>query len=163
MESMMAADSFRKDERLSFLGIDAATAERLRQARALLVPQLDGIIAEFYHGLRSWPELWRLIGGDKRMEQLKAAQKEHWSTLLEGRFDDRYFEAAQRVGQAHARIGLEPRWFIGSYARILHRLHGVLIAALRRKPDDLRVTLEAMDKAVMLDMDPLASGMNFAW
>ena len=39
--------------------------------------------------------------------------------IVSGDFDDRYVEHARAVGLAHARVGLEPRWYIGGYSLVL--------------------------------------------
>jgi methyl-accepting chemotaxis protein len=35
---------------------------------------------------------------------------------IQGDFDDAFMKGVMAVGHAHARIGLEPRWYIGGYA-----------------------------------------------
>jgi hypothetical protein len=41
------------------------------------------------------------------------------STLFGGNFNSSYFDRTLQIGKAHARIGLDPHWYIGGYAKML--------------------------------------------
>ncbi|MCK9912630.1 protoglobin domain-containing protein, partial [Microbacteriaceae bacterium K1510] len=65
------------------------------------------------------------------------------------------------IGRAHARLGLEPRWYIGGYALITERLvHAViaekwpnLLGLGKANAESTAETIATLVKAVMLDMD----------
>ncbi|MBL8837583.1 MAG: chemotaxis protein, partial [Alphaproteobacteria bacterium] len=86
------------------------------------------------------------------IERLKRSQAAHWDSLFSGRFDEAYFERATTVGQVHARIGLEPRWYIGGYCRVLQNLVRSLVARHGAKPA-LAEDINALLRASMLDLD----------
>src|SRR3546814_9068596 len=69
------------------------------------------------------------------MDRVAAKQTAHWTQLFSGPPNERYFQAAEAVGQVHARAGLEPSWYIGGYALMLEQLirkvmSGAVIARL---------------------------------
>ncbi|NBB82786.1 MAG: chemotaxis protein, partial [Alphaproteobacteria bacterium] len=141
-------------QRLAFLDLSDAQRARLRRFWDILEPQLDGILEAFYSAIAREPEVWRMMeGDDAKVARLKKAQAEHWRTLFGARFDDAYFREIRRIGHAHSRIGLEPRWYLAGYTRVLAHLHAVAVDALRRKPDELKHTIAAIDTAVMLDAE----------
>lgn len=49
--------------------------------------------------------------------------------IADAEFDERYIDGISKVGKVHARLGLEPRWYIGGYALIIEQLIGSVIAA----------------------------------
>jgi methyl-accepting chemotaxis protein len=149
----VAQEPFDKTERLGFVGLDDAACERLRQCKPKLMAALPEILDDFYRNLRRWPGVWQLIGTDEKERRQKTAQLRHWDRLFQGRFTDDYFCSTRRVGSAHAQIGLEPRWFAGGYALILSRLAGVLTAESKRKPERLQADLDAVIRAIMLDVE----------
>jgi methyl-accepting chemotaxis protein len=56
------------------------------------------------------------------MNMAKNKQVEHWSIILRGDFSQEYVTSVRRIGQTHARIGLEPRWYIAGYSFIMERV-----------------------------------------
>lgn len=46
----------------------------------------------------------------------------HWVNISDGNFNDEYVGKVRTIGTIHARIGLEPQWYIGGYAIILDHL-----------------------------------------
>ena len=82
--------------------------------------------------------------------------------IAEGQFSDDYVRAVRTIGQTHARIGLEPRWYIGGYAVVMRpsgprgdRLdlaQGLACRQGRFKPGLARPSRSLM-KAILLDMD----------
>jgi hypothetical protein len=64
-------------------------------------------------------------------EWLRQAQRSHWERLFAGRFDEGYATGVRRIGAAHARIGLDPRWYMGGYALALQEIGRILGEARR--------------------------------
>ncbi len=68
-----------------------------------------------------------------------------------------------RVGLTHARIGLEPRWYIGGYGIIMDHLIRRLVAEhwpsqlafLNRgaDPEDVGALIATLSKTILLDID----------
>ncbi|MGE4527288.1 MAG: protoglobin domain-containing protein [Rhodospirillaceae bacterium] len=142
-----------RDVRLKFMRIDSRTVAALREAWPLVRPRLRAILDEFYDHLQRFPALAPLLAGDGKIEMLKSAQTGHWERLFKGDFDDAYMKQVMAVGQAHARIGLEPRWYIGGYTLVLNRLIAEIDRAYKRRAEKRGELRDAVTKAVFLDMD----------
>jgi methyl-accepting chemotaxis protein len=56
------------------------------------------------------------------MDSARDKQLQHWIGLFSGRVDQRYVSRAENIGHVHARIGLEPTWYIGGYATVLEQI-----------------------------------------
>jgi len=147
----MATNDIR--ERLEFLKIDQETRATLREFRPLLERNLPAILGRFYDWVGPHPKLHPLFDGQSSLERARAAQAAHWRATFEGHFDDAYVERARRIGQAHERTGLEPRWYVGGYALVMQELMAVAVAEYRRKPEKLVACMKAITKAVFLDME----------
>ncbi|MEQ9121673.1 MAG: globin-coupled sensor protein, partial [Alphaproteobacteria bacterium] len=139
-----------RDKRLAFLQIGEADRIELAKVWRELEPSMPELLDAFYKHLRQIPALADLIGS--KVDTLKSAQHRHWARLFTSGFDEDYMRAAWAIGQAHNRIGLEPRWYIGAYAFILNRMVA-LIAAKRRRGRDVAAATAAVNKALFLDMD----------
>ena len=100
---------------------------------------------------------------EAHIARAKDAQIGHWRSIASGKFDAQYYANVRRIGEAHARIGLEPRWYIGGYALIAKSLVAATIEehwpksliSRRRKGMEkaLGKSLGALMKAIFLDMD----------
>lgn len=140
-------------ERTAFLGLDRDACDLLADFWPTLEPELPSMLKDFYDHLQANPETAALLTGSGKIDRLKAAQCEHWKVVFTGRFDEAYFERVRRIGKAHERVGLSPRWYLGGYALLLGRIHDVAIRRSSRKPAELARLVSAIDRAVMLDSE----------
>jgi methyl-accepting chemotaxis protein len=143
------------EHRLVFLTLGPAERSRLREAAAILNPRLDVVLDAFYEHLQKTPETAAMLRehGKRGIDWLKAAQKRHWERLFSANFDADYAAGVRRVGAAHARIGLDPRWYLGGYCLALREMGRTIATRHRfnaRKAADLMAPVTA---AVFLDMD----------
>ncbi len=139
--------------RLKFIGMTAEHGQALRAIWPELEKVLDPLLDKFYSHLVRFNELERLLGsGDgAKIDRLKAAQKAHWARLFKGTFEPEYFARAVAIGEAHQRVGLQPRWYVGGYAIVLGDILALVGRKAKRK--QVAITQEAVSKAVMLDME----------
>jgi methyl-accepting chemotaxis protein len=149
---MMSLDSNR-DERLRFLEVDNATRAALAEFRPILEQNIQTVLGKFYGHIGRYPDLMAMFGGEAGITRARTAQADHWLAMFKGSFDDAYVERARRIGRAHERIGLKPQWYIGGYAFAMQELMALAVARYRRKPDALVACLQAIVKALLLDMD----------
>lgn len=140
-----------RDVRLRFMRITEETGALLREFWKIAEPELPRILQGFYEHVASVPQLAKLIGDD--IPRLKVAQGMHWGRLFNGRFDDDYMQGVRTIGLVHNRIGLEPRWYIGGYNYVLRELIVLAVRGNRWRPHRLAALLNAINAAVMLDMD----------
>ncbi|MHB1103784.1 MAG: methyl-accepting chemotaxis protein [Devosia sp.] len=162
------------DERLDFVGLDTQSLARIATLKPLIDKHMQRALERFYAKIATIPAILRHFSGRQHIEHAKARQTTHWSAIASGRLDENYFQSANVVGNVHARIGLEPQWYIGGYALLLQTLvEGVLrdflaekfsgsILGVRKKysskqilteVDAISTALTAMLKAVMIDID----------
>jgi Methyl-accepting chemotaxis protein len=77
------------------------------------------ILDRFYDAVRADPSKARFFPSPQVMNHARQKQLDHWISLFSGTVDKAYLERAEKIGQTHARIGLEPEFYIGAYANIL--------------------------------------------
>jgi methyl-accepting chemotaxis protein len=150
-------------DRLSFIQLDSKRCESIRSVKSIVDRELPVALDLFYETIRKTPETRKFFMNDSHMVAAKAAQVGHWASISNANFDARYVANVRKVGQTHARIGLEPRWYIGGYAIVVEHLIKSIVAemwpngfSLGRKKngyEDVGECLAALVKAMMLDMD----------
>lgn len=140
-------------EQLRLFDLGPADSERLRALRPTTERAIDGIVADFYVHLRSFPDMVAVLDAEPgRQERLMALQKRYVLSLLDGVFDDDYFTQRLQVGNAHQELHIRPEWYIGAFSQLLR-----LVLRANAVDADPAVgaalpTLEALAKAVFLDM-----------
>ena len=147
------------DQRTTFMGL-GAPSEAYRSVGDVLRDALPDALTAFYVRVRATPEMRRFFRDEGHISTASAAQQAHWNAIIEGRTDDGYGISVRKIGQVHARIGLEPRWYIGGYSVLLaHLIERVTNRPRKwgvRAADHDRTTGEAiaeLTQRVMLDMD----------
>ena len=138
--------------RLAFLDFGADDALRLAELRTFAHANVDGIVDDFYHHLLAFEETRRLLDSDEQIARLKTLQRAYFLRMLEGDFGRDYFESRLRVGAAHARIDLQPEWYLGTYFLYVRLLTARLRENYQHDPDQLLALLGSFFKVVFLDM-----------
>lgn len=102
---------------------------------------LDGIqqhagdaLDTLYAKIARDPSLSALFGGPDNVRHARDKQLEHWSRLFSTGIDDAFVTSAERIGNVHARTGLDPVWYIGGYALMIDGvIQGMMAQSARRR------------------------------
>ncbi|KAA5801681.1 chemotaxis protein [Alkalicaulis satelles] len=150
------------DKRFEFLGFSDDDRHRLRRLKPLVEGALPAVLDGFYAEIARHDAVNSMFRDDAMRRHARDKQLEHWMKICEARFDDVYLQSVKRIGQAHARLGLQPQWYFGGYAKIVGGLVSAItrghmaragIFGARKAGDELALDLDAVTKAAMLDMD----------
>ncbi len=150
------------DDRLRFMKLDQKGQAHLASLKPVVMKEMAGALDGFYDQVRATPETKAFFKNDDHIASAQRRQLGHWDKISSGQFDEDYAKAVTTVGEVHARIGLEPSWYIGGYALVLETLIGKVLEARwpkggfgARGPDVKTVAAEvgALAKATFLDMD----------
>jgi PAS domain S-box-containing protein len=99
-----------------FLQFDDAEDAALRAAGgALLAGDRDEFVEAFYRHLMGFDEPRRILSDPGRVEHLKRSLAAYLDSLFTSELSDAYMAERTRIGQAHLRAGLLPRWYLGAY------------------------------------------------
>ncbi len=150
----------RTKKRLGPVSLDEKTRTTLKAFRPILESHLGKIVSDFRDYVISWPECRALLENESGMTCLQRTQGRHWLSLFAGDLDDSYFAQASRIGQAHERVGLEPRWYMGAYCHVMNKIVQLAVDTYREEPAHLAETVRAINRVVELDMEFAISVYN---
>ena len=147
--------------RLEFMDFDARSRDLLKDLKPLISATMEPALNGFYDKIRKTPELSKMFKDENAIAGAKGRQVSHWDALATGEFNEDYAKAVHAVGSAHARVGIEPRWYIGGYALLTDALvravitdqSSTMMKRMRSNPEHLADMIAALMKAVFLDMD----------
>ncbi len=144
-------------DRLDFIGMGPAEMARLRKQDKSIEHAMDRALSDFYVKVRQTPDLHKHFPTDDSTRSARKRQHDHWRRIMTAEFDEGYQKSITRIGDVHAAIGLDPRWYIGGYANVLHTLIEETVGrrrtftsgARRNLADDLSVLV----RAALLDIE----------
>jgi signal transduction histidine kinase len=147
-----AVEADERRDRLEFLGVSPADSENLRALRTLFADYSREFVERFYQHLLSTPKTAALLQDPEQLEHLKRLQASYFLELLEGTFDDAYFESRLRVGLAHQRVGLDPVWYLGAYNQYIQLTFPLFARAFGQNLDKALPHLLSLVKVIFLDI-----------
>ncbi|WP_304167644.1 methyl-accepting chemotaxis protein [Phenylobacterium aquaticum] len=148
-------------QRLDFIGLGRAEQDRLRKLKPLVNAAVGPALDVFYGKVRTAPEMRAMFRDESHISHAKQKQADHWQTITAGEYGPAYVKGVRAIGSTHARLGLEPRWYIGGYARVTEQfIHAVVedrwpkrLMGGRTGAKAAAEDLSVLVKAAMLDMD----------
>ncbi|SIQ94539.1 methyl-accepting chemotaxis protein [Rhizobium sp. RU35A] len=146
-------------ERLDFVGLDEAQRRVLAEMRPMLAGAIGPALDVFYEKAARHPHTAAFFRNPAHVAHAKGRQVQHWDGIASGRYDEAYVDAVSTVGRTHARLGLEPRWYIGGYAMIMEGIIKAVIGSqlkglfVEKKAKAVEQQLCTVVKAALLDMD----------
>ena len=123
----------------------------LASMRPFAEKHMDDFVEELYVLILGHPETKKIFPNDAVVRRVQAVQKQYFLGLFSGRCDLAYVADRLRIGIAHERVGVPPKWYIGTYGRYLRQL---LARLVRDVPDATKVhaVLASATKLIAFDM-----------
>ena len=148
--------------RIAFMKIKEQERELLRELKPVIAREFPATLDGFYEHLKGWPEIYGMFGGDAGVKHARDKQLEHWMKIADAKFDDEYTRSVTAIGDAHARLKLQPQWYFGAYNFLMMGLIEAVLNNQRkmgspmnwkRHAEAARQRVSVLVKAVMLDME----------
>jgi methyl-accepting chemotaxis protein len=145
-------------ERLKFIRLDDKARAILRGLKPLIDQEAPKALDAFYAHVRQFPETRRHFNDEAHMASAKSRQAGHWGVIAAAEYGDSYVRGVRAIGMAHARLGLDPRWYIGGYAIVVDDLMHAVVRQYAKgwgggKAEAAGDAVASLMKAVLLDMD----------
>src|SRR3546814_14069646 len=85
--------------RVSFYGLNADNYAVYPAIQKAIQSHCEGALKNFYAKVAATPETSKLFSSRQAMDRVAAKQTAHWTQLFSGPPNERYFQAAEAVGQ----------------------------------------------------------------
>ncbi len=149
--AVLRLDEAELRSRRAFFALSDEDLRRLAALRPFAERVTDGIVEDFYALLLGHPETTKFFPDEVTVRRVKRTQREYFLGLFEGRCDLAYVEDRLRVGAAHERIGLAPKWYLGAYRQYLSLILDRLAKEIA-DPNDVRVAFGSVQRIVFFDV-----------
>jgi signal transduction histidine kinase len=121
----------------------------LRQLALGLEKHADALVADFYRHLLSFPGTRKQLRDPEVTQRLLGVQRSYLLSLAGPIVDEAYVAQRRRIGEVHARIGVEPAWVLGAYSLYLSLLLPIVVEA--GPGERMRTTVDALQRLLALD------------
>ena len=128
----------------------------LATMRPFAEKHMDDFVEELYVLILGHPETRKIFANDAVVRRVQGVQKHYFLGLFSGRCDLAYVADRLRIGVAHERVGVAPKWYIGTYGRYLRQL----LARLARDIPDHGKALAVFASATKLIAFDMALAMD---
>lgn len=141
-------------KRKGLLSISDDDAKTLKEAKPIIVGDLDAIVGTFYDTLVDLEGVPEVIGDAESLMRLKNHLRGYLRSLFDGEYDTNYVQSRLRIGLVHKRIGVPPKLYVAAY-KILSSL---LQERLRAKKGDgdscdvCKTRFSALEKLMLFDL-----------
>jgi len=152
LSELMGLDATQQALHKAFIGLSEADLALLVELAPVIERHADAVVDGFYANVQHYPELEQLIRGvGSNWERLKRTQRAYLLELFKGDLGPDYFERRLRVGVIHHKIGLTPRWYLGSYSVYMQLLAPIIFKHWRWQRGRALQAVLALDKVLSLD------------
>lgn len=146
------------DSAREFGRITAETCAELRALWPVVEPAVPRILDIMYAHILNQADLKALFVNQDRIDGARKRQAQHWQRLFAGVFDGDYVASVERIAATHARIGLQPSFYISTYLIALEEIHALIVdtftGRMMGSTGRKRVSqaIQAVDRAVLFDL-----------
>jgi len=148
----MSIDAADIGRRKAFLEFGEKDVTLLKALHEQLAGDAGFFVEAFYAHLLSFGELGGFLRDEATLDRLKRTQVAYFNRLTSGDYGDAYIQDRLRIGTAHQRVGLDPKWYIGAYRKYLSLMFPRIAQIANGRDPGTVETLLALLKIVFLDM-----------
>ena len=130
------------------------TTEDLRQIitfQPYVEKGINDIVSVFYEQVLSVPSLRKIIEDRTQVDRLKKTVGSYIIEMFSGEFTENTIERKRKLAQMHFKIGLEPKWYMGTF----HQIQSIIISLVNEEIkafDEKEKTSLTISKLINLEM-----------
>lgn len=98
----------------------------LRVLTPILKANVKSIVAKFYDNLANEATLMAIINKNSTVDRLRITLERHISEMFDGVIDNDFVEKRKRIAMIHARIGLQPKWYLSAFQDLLNNFFTII-------------------------------------
>lgn len=150
--SEMRSNVDERRRRMVFLQFSDEDEQRIRQLEPLFNRHAQAVSDKFYEHLLSIEETRAILQDEQVFRRLKQAQEAYFRRITQGNYDGDYFENRLRVGIAHEKANIPPKFYLGAYSLYFRLVMDLLFEEYRNQPEKARGYINSLCKLFFLDI-----------
>lgn len=139
------------ERRKAYVGFTAADAQLLAEFHPHASAFANEILDEIYGRILNFEETRRFFADEVVLKRIQSRLHRYILMLTEGEYGEAYLRNRIQVGLTHHRIGVAPRWYMGTYARYTVLVSPKIRLVYAADPERGDRVLAALHKLIALD------------
>lgn len=138
-------------KQMNLIGMTEEDFRRLKSFQPFIEDGIEEITAVFYEQVLAVPSLREIIEQRTTLERLKKLVGNYFISMFDGVFTEETVELKQRTARMHFKIGLAPKWYMGTF----HHIQKVMFELIVRNVNDSNFreeTMHTLSKFINLEL-----------
>src|SRR5690348_618948 len=140
------------DRRKKYLQFGETDEAHLSEINEVARAYAEPVIEAFYAHLLKFPDTKAFFSNTATLERVKRLQLQYFLRLTQGQYDSGYVEERLKIGAVHEKIGLDVKYYLGSYNLYLREVATRVLGAFPDDPQRAIEVLLSLMKLVFLDI-----------
>jgi hypothetical protein len=111
-----------RESHLEFFRIDEDTIDRMRRLKPRLMKYTRAALETIFEHLTTNPEVAHYFAIEENFAYLRDGMIAHCELVFSARFDQRYYDAVDQMGQRHAKLEYPSHAYTSGYANLISRI-----------------------------------------
>jgi signal transduction histidine kinase len=141
------------ERRKQFVNFTQEDVKLLKQLHPLCLAHSSKIMEALYDWIMQFEETKKFIMTNEMLIHLKSVQEKYFLGLTAGDYGEQYLIGRLRIGRVHHKVGLEPRWYLGTYAIYIQLILREVMREFQDKPNLILQMISALSKIFTLDQE----------
>ncbi|WP_301168829.1 EAL domain-containing protein [Brevibacillus nitrificans] len=107
---------------IQMINMTSKDLELIAKLRPVVVSQIDRITSSFYEAILDVDSLKQTVTKFTTVERLRQTLSNHLIEMFSGKIDLAFIEKRLKIAMVHQKIGLPPKWYMGSFQNLLNTL-----------------------------------------
>lgn len=147
--------------RLTLVAFADEDARRIRQLSDVLAPHTEDLASAFFAHLESLHEARGLTQNRDALESARRMKIEHIRAMVSGSYGTQYVEERLRLGALYAKVGLDPRVFLGAFHQLMTAIGNRVMESRKGHEREAFDQLTSLNKIAYFDVSLIVDVIVF--
>ncbi|QGM32209.1 chemotaxis protein [Bacillus sp. N3536] len=138
-------------KQMKLIGLTTEDLRQISTFQSYVEKGINDIVSVFYEQVLSVPSLRKIIEDRTQVDRLKKTVGSYIIEMFSGEFTENTIERKRKLAQMHFKIGLEPKWYMGTF----HQIQSIIISLVNEEIkvlDEKEKTSLTISKLINLEM-----------
>lgn len=116
-------------KQMKLIGLTTEDLRQISTFQPYVEKGINDIVSVFYEQVLSVPSLRKIIEDRTQVDRLKKTVGSYIIEMFSGEFTENTIERKRKLAQMHFKIGLEPKWYMGTF----HQIQSIIISLVHEE------------------------------
>ena len=149
------------ERRLVLVGFTQHDAQRVRKLADVITPYAEELTSTFFNHLESLHEARGLMQNREALESARRMKLDHIRAMVTGTYGPAYLEERLRLGVLYAKVGLDPRVFLGAFHHLMSTMGARIMDSRKGQERDAFDQFMSLKKVAFFDLSLIVDVIVF--